>query len=260
VDAPLIEMRKVAITKGRVTVLRNVNLQVERGEKIVILGPNGSGKSSLIKAMIGEDRHDTSVRGSYLKINGEENWDLFDIRKAFGLVSGEIQFEFHRSMDCLDAVLSGFFGSVGTNRSQKITPEMNMAATDALSSIGAGHLAKRLVSTLSTGEARRVIMARALVHDPEALILDEPMNSLDLTGKHLVRESMRDLARSGRTIVLVTHDPADIIPDIDRAIMMKDGTVFSDGDMTSLTPENLTMLFGVPVNLRKIRDRYLAWS
>ncbi|MGE5379351.1 MAG: ABC transporter ATP-binding protein [Candidatus Saccharibacteria bacterium] len=257
---PVIEMRKVSITKGRSTLLRNVDLRIEHGERIVILGPNGSGKSSLIKTMTGENRHDTSVRGSFVRIRGEENWDIFDVRKAFGVVSGEMQFEFHRSMDGLEAVLSGFFGSVGTNRSQDITADMEETAIGALAAVGSAQLAKRSVSTLSTGEARRVLMARALVHDPEALILDEPMNSLDLTGKHLVRESMRALAQSGRTLVLVTHDPADIIPEIDRVIMMKGGSVFSDGGMGTLTSPNLTALFDVPVTLRKIGGRYLAWS
>jgi iron complex transport system ATP-binding protein len=257
---PLVEMREVAVTKGRTTVLREVNLRIERGERIVILGPNGSGKSTLVRTMTGEDRHDTSVEGSSVRIRGEENWDLFDVRKAFGVVSGEMQLEFHRGMEAVEAVLSGFFGSIGTNRSQDITAEMEAAALTALEAVGAGVLARRRVSTLSTGEARRVLMARALVHRPDALVLDEPMSSLDLTGKHLVRESMRSLARSGRTLVLVTHDPADIIPEMGRVIMMKNGRVFSDGGMDTLSSESLTALFEVPVQLKKVGDRYLAWS
>jgi len=116
------------------------------------------------------------------------------------------------------------------------------------------------MSTLSTGEARRVLMARALVSEPEALILDEPMSSLDLTGKHIVREAMRSIARSGRTLVLVTHDPSDLIPEIDRVILMKDGRIFRDGTVDELNEENLSELYGIQVRLLKIEGRYFAWS
>jgi iron complex transport system ATP-binding protein len=114
--------------------------------------------------------------------------------------------------------------------------------------------------TLSTGEARRVLMARALVNRPEALILDEPMVSLDLTGRHIVREALRSLANSGRALVLVTHDPSDIIPEIDRVVMMKDGRVIEDGGIEIITAENLSALYGVSIDLIRVDGRYIAWS
>jgi iron complex transport system ATP-binding protein len=116
------------------------------------------------------------------------------------------------------------------------------------------------MSTLSTGEARRVLIARALVNDPEALIFDEPMSSLDLTGKHSVRSSMRTLAQSGRTIILVTHDPSDIIPEIDRVILMRDGSIFQDGGMELIDEDRLSLLYGVKISLRKDGGRFFAWS
>lgn len=103
-------------------------------------------------------------------------------------------------------------------------------------------------------------MARALMNDPMALILDEPMTSLDLIGKSLVMEAMRKLAIGGRALILVTHDPSDIPPEVDRVVMMKQGRIFLDSDITSMNDENLTALFEVPVRLRKIDGRYLAWS
>ncbi|HNU36623.1 MAG TPA: ATP-binding cassette domain-containing protein, partial [Methanomassiliicoccales archaeon] len=168
---PIIEMHRVSVSKGTATLLREVDLTIREGERLVILGPNGSGKSSLIKTMMGEHRHDTSVPGSYVKLRGSELWNLFDVRKAFGLVSADLQVDLSKDMDCLEAVLSGFFGSVGTNRSQEIGPEMEKMAKDALSAVGSSHLEERRYYTLSTGEARRVLMARALVNSPEALVL-----------------------------------------------------------------------------------------
>ncbi|OPX59792.1 MAG: putative ABC transporter ATP-binding protein [Methanomassiliicoccales archaeon PtaB.Bin215] len=256
---PIIEMHRVSVSKGTATLLREVDLTIREGERLVILGPNGSGKSSLIKTMMGEHRHDTSVPGSYVKLRGSELWNLFDVRKAFGLVSADLQVDLSKDMDCLEAVLSGFFGSVGTNRSQEIGPEMEKMAKDALSAVGSSHLEERRYYTLSTGEARRVLMARALVNSPEALILDEPMNSLDLTGKRLVRAAIRKLAQEGRSLVLVTHDPADIVPEIDRVIMIKDGGVFRDGGLQLLNEENLSILYEGPIGLRRVEDRYVAW-
>jgi len=257
---PVVEMKRVNITKGRATILHDVDLRIDSGERVVILGPNGSGKSSLIKTMTGDNRFDTSVKGASVSIRGKEDWSLFDVRRAFGTVSGDLQYEFCRDLTSLEAVISGFFGSVGTNRSQDVTEGMRDAAVRSLSCIGISHLAKRTMSTLSTGEARRVRIARALVNDPEALIFDEPMSSLDLTGKHSVRSSMRTLAQSGRTIILVTHDPSDIIPEIDRVIMMRDGSIFQDGGVDLIDEDRLSLLYGVKVSLRKDNERFFAWS
>jgi len=257
--SPIIEMHNVQVTKGSAILLKDVDITIRKGERLVILGPNGSGKSSLIKTMMGEHRHDTSVPGSFVKLRGTELWNLFDVRTAFGLVSADLQVDFARDIECLDAVLSGFFGSVGTNRSQDIETEMERSALDRLASVGSEHLAHRRFHTLSTGEARRVLMARALVNSPEILILDEPMNSLDLSGKRLVRQAIRSLAKEGRSLVLVTHDPSDIVPEIDRVVMVKDGTIFRDGGMETLSEENLSILFGGPIGLREVEGRYFAW-
>lgn len=257
--APIIELRKVSVTKGSSTLIHDVDMAIGQGERIVILGPNGSGKSSLIKTMVGENRHDTSVEGSFIKLRGTDLWNIFDLRQAFGLVSSDLQYEFNRDITCLDAVLSGLFGSIGTNRSQDISEEMEASALKHLESVGSKHLAERRLFTLSTGEARRVLMARALINGPEALILDEPMNSLDLTGKRLVRQAIRTLAKGGRSLVLVTHDPTDIVPEIDRVIMIKDGMIFRDGGLELLSEENLSLLYDAPIGLRKLGGRFFAW-
>ncbi|NLI74514.1 MAG: ATP-binding cassette domain-containing protein [Euryarchaeota archaeon] len=258
--APLIEMHRVSIEKNGNTLLREVDLCIKQGEQVAILGPNGSGKSSLIRTMMGDLRHDTSIEGSYVRIRGEEHYALFDIRQAFGLVSGELQIDMRRNMTAEEAVLSGLFGSIGTNRSQNIDENMIKRAWDTLQSVGSEHLANRIVNTLSMGEARRVLMARALINRPEALILDEPMSALDLTGKYFVRKTMRSLASSGRSLILVTHDPSDIIPEINRVIMMRGGHIFSDGGLDTLTEDRLSELYDVPVKLLKAKGRLWAFS
>ncbi|OPY32635.1 MAG: putative ABC transporter ATP-binding protein [Methanomassiliicoccales archaeon PtaU1.Bin124] len=257
---PIIEMHKVTVGMGDVDILKNIDLTIERGERIVILGANGSGKSSLIKVMMGEYRHDTSDEASYVRIRGSDLWDMQEVRAAFGLVSSDLQVDFMREMDGLDAVLSGFFGSIGTNRSQSVDGDMEKKACKALKLVGGLRLAEKDISIMSMGEARRVLMARALVNDPEALILDEPMNNLDLTGKHAVRQAMTSIAKAGKTLILVTQDPSDIIPEMDRVIMMKGGKVFRDGGIEILDEKNLSKLFNVPVHLVKRDGRFWAWS
>ena len=255
--ATLIEMKDVYVRKDGKNILHGVNLQIKCGERVAILGPNGSGKSSLIKTMTGEYRCYGGCRG-YVKVYDKTLWNIFDIRKAFGLVSNEMKETFRKKMTAEEAVLSGFFGSIGTNRSQAIDEEMKAKAHSALEHVCALQLKDRELGTFSSGEIRRVIMARALVNDPAALILDEPMNSLDINGKYLVRRSIEELVKSEHTIIMVTHDPVDIGPEFNRIIMIKDGTIFKDGDPSILTDENLSELYGVSVNVHKINGRTVA--
>ena len=253
-------MRRVTVRKDDSEILSRVDLRIDAGEKMAIIGPNGSGKSSLIKVMIGELWHDTSEPRACVRLQGSETWDLFDVRKAFGYVSSDLQYELRREISSLEAVISGAFGSIGTNRSQRINDDLKERAEDALREVDSFHLAMRAVSSLSTGEARRVLMARALINNPLALILDEPMTSLDLIGKHMVMRAMRSVSKRGKALVLVTHDPSEIPPEVERVVMMKHGRIFLDSDISALNEENLSALFDVSVRLRKVGGRYLAWS
>ncbi|MCU0862047.1 MAG: ATP-binding cassette domain-containing protein [Methanomassiliicoccales archaeon] len=253
-------MVRVHVARDENHVLRGVDLRIQRGERVAVIGPNGSGKSSLIKVMMGELRHDCTIRGSCVRIRGMEHWDVFDVRRSFGLVSSDLQLELRRDMSGEEAVASGAFGSIGTNRSQDLDDGLGRRAMEALKEVGAGHLASRKVRSLSTGEARRVLMARALVNRPEALVLDEPMTSLDLIGKRMVTRAIRSAARGGRGLVLVTHDPSEIVPEIERVVMLKEGRIFLDAGIESMDDESLSALYGVPVHVRRVDGRYLAWS
>ncbi|MDD1747969.1 MAG: ATP-binding cassette domain-containing protein [Methanomassiliicoccales archaeon] len=257
---PIVEMHNVVVRKADTEILSHVDLRIDAGEKVAIIGPNGSGKSSLIKVMTGELWHDTSEPGAFVRLLGSETWDLFDVRRAFGYVSSDLQYEFRREISSLEAVTSGAFGSIGTNRSQRVSKDLKGRAEEALRAVDSSHLAMRAVSSLSTGEARRVLMARALVNDPLALILDEPMTSLDLIGKGMVMGAMRSVAKSGKALILVTHDPSEIPPEVGRVVMLKQGRIFVDSDIGALNEENLSALFDVPVRLRRVKGRYLAWS
>lgn len=253
----LLELKNVNVVRGGKKILDSVSLSIEQGEHVAIIGPNGSGKSSLIKTFTKEYHPLTTADGLVLKFMGKETWNVFELRKLLGIVSGDLQQTYCRQTKVMDVVLSGFFSSIGIYYNHKVTPEMVARAREILEFLEITHLADRLMCELSTGEARRALIGRALVHDPQALILDEPANSLDLKALHSFRETIRKIAGSGKSIILVTHTLEDIIPEINRVILIKDGKIFMDGKKQEiLTDTNLSELFSLQVEVLEKKGYY----
>ncbi|MGD0365301.1 MAG: ATP-binding cassette domain-containing protein [Bryobacteraceae bacterium] len=254
-ELPLIELERIWVMRGDKVVLRDVSLRIGVGEHVAILGPNGCGKSTLIKTIVREC-YPLARPESRMAIFGKERWNIFDLRPLLGVVSHDWMTLCTREITGREAVLSGFFGSVGVQPYHRITPEIERQAAEILTLLEIPHLAERSLTEMSSGEARRVLLARALVHNPRALVLDEPSNSLDVFAQHELREIMRKLARAGIGIILVTHHLADIIPEIDRVILMRAGAIAADGrKREALTSSALEELFGLPVSLSQ-RDGY----
>ena len=255
----LLELKNVTVVRCGKKILDSVSLSIEQGEHVAIIGPNGSGKSSLIKTFTKEYHPLTAADGLVLKIMGNDTWNVFELRKLLGIVSGDLQQTYCRQTKVLDVVLSGFFSSIGIYYNHKVTPEMETRAREILEFLEISHLENRLMCELSTGEARRALIGRALVHDPQALILDEPTNSLDLKALYSFRESVRKIAGSGKSVILVTHTLEDIIPEINRVILIKEGKVFRDGKKEEIfTDDNLSELFSLPVEVLEKRGYYQA--
>jgi iron complex transport system ATP-binding protein len=252
-------MERVSVMRGEKIVLREVSLRIGVGEHVAILGPNGCGKSTLIKT-ISRECYPLVREGSRMAIFGRERWNIFDLRPLLGVVSNDWMTLCTREITGREAVLSGFFGSVGVQPYHCITPEIERRTAAILALLEIPHLAERTVTEMSSGEARRVLLARALVHDPRALVLDEPSNSLDVFAQHELRETMRKLARAGIGIILVTHHLADIIPEIERVILMRGGHIAADGHKRDvLTAPALAKLFGLPVDLTQRDGYYHLW-
>jgi iron complex transport system ATP-binding protein len=136
---------------------------------------------------------------------------------------------------------------------------MRAKAAAALETVGAGHLGARFLDELSSGEARRVMLARVLVTDPLALVLDEPTAGLDLAARHAFMERVRAVARAGTTVILVTHHLEEIIPEIGRVVLLSNGHVTADGPKAELlTPEKLSQLFGLPVAVERADGYHYA--
>jgi iron complex transport system ATP-binding protein len=255
----LLDMRRVSVMRGAWTVLHRIDLRIGVGEHVAILGPNGCGKSTLIKTVTREC-YPLMEPGSSMTILGHERWDVFELRAVLGIVSNDLMSACTRGITGRDVVLSGFFSSIGIWPHQRVTAAMREKTERALARLEASHLEGRFVSEMSSGEARRVLVGRALVHDPKALLLDEPSSSLDVFAQHELRRILRELAQSGMGLILVTHHLADIIPEVERVVLMRDGCLVGDGAKAQvLTAANLGRLFGLPVTLARRDGYYHLW-
>ena len=197
---------------------------------------------------------------SSMSILGAETWDVFQLRASLGIVSNDLMLSCTGDANGQDVVLSGFFSSTAIYPNHTIAREQMAQAQAALEQLNISHLADRPVAEMSSGEARRVLIARALVHRPRALLFDEPCNSLDLSAQQNLRRTMSALANSGTAIILVTHELADIVPEIQRVVLMSRGRVVADGPKEQmLQVERLGALFGVNVEMARRDGHYHLW-
>ena len=259
INHPLLEFNNITVLKdNHKKVLDSISLKIYEGENVVILGPNGAGKSSFIKLITREYYPLSEGQGCSFRIWGQDRWDVFDLRSLLGIVSNDLQYACDRDITGMEMVLSGFFSSIGLFK-ENITPKMKKKAKEVIEFLEIGHLKDRKMNEMSSGEARRFLIGRALVHDPKALILDEPANSLDLHALYRFSNILRKIAKSATSIILVTHNISDIIPEIKRVILMKDGKFCNDGPKGSiLTDKNITKLFGAPVKIKRKDGYYYA--
>lgn len=321
--APLLELKHVTVMRGEGAALDDVSLAIGAGEHVCILGPNGCGKSTLIKT-ITRECYPLAREGSSIKILGRELWNVSELRYLLGIVSPDLLAQCSTDATGRDVVLSGFFSSTRIFPHHQPEPEWLARADSALQRLGIAHLADRSVARMSSGEAKRTLIARALVHQPLALLFDEPSNALDLAAQFQLRDTMRALAlepfaprrpraasechsegseesafgsgapsaqpaapshseqseeslfvagqgRSttaapasapdrGLGILLVTHHVSEIIPEIERVVLLRSGRILADGPKHQiLTAANLSSLFGVPVQLSHSAGYFQAW-
>lgn len=255
---PLLEFENVTVFYNEKKVLDSIAITIREGENIAILGSNGAGKSSFIKTMLREFYPATGNGKTIFRMHGKDVWDVFDLRSTIGIVSNDLQYTFIRPITGREVILSGFFSSVGLFN-QEVTPAMEQKADEILAFLEIEHLKDRPMRAMSSGESRRLLIGRALVHNPKTLVLDEPTNSLDLHALHTFRETVRKIARSGTGIILVTHNLHDIVPEISRIVLMKDGRICGDGPKAEmLTEGKIGDLFHVPLHVREEGGYYYA--
>lgn len=264
-SAPVLELSGATLVKGDRAVLNRLTLTIPQGEHTAILGPNGAGKSMLLALLTHYERPLAPEDGTApVRVFGEENWNVFDLRSQLGIVSADLHQRFvagnnEGRITGEAAVLSGFLASHGLLRYGTVTREMRSRAARALEAAGASHLAGRQLDQMSSGEARRVLLARALVTDPRALVLDEPTTGLDLAARHAFMEQIRAIARAGATIILITHHVDEVFPEISRVVLLREGRIAAEGTTAAMmTSARLTELFGLAVDVQQSDGYYSA--
>jgi iron complex transport system ATP-binding protein len=253
--------------KGGVRVLHALSLTIHQGQHTAILGPNGSGKTTLLNLLTQEDRPLAVVDGEpAVRVFGESRWHVFELRSQLGIVSATLHQRFVAGHSAgritgYDAVVSGFFATQGFLLNVDVTAEMRREARVSLDRVDAGHLGGKTLDEMSTGEARRVLIARALVRRPRALLLDEPTTGLDVVARHRFLETVRRVSREDTTIVMITHHVEEIIPEIRQVVLLDRGHVAASGSPEQmLTAERLSRLFGASVHVEQVNGYYTAYA
>jgi molybdate transport system ATP-binding protein len=208
------------LVEGR-RVLRGLSWTVRRGESWVVRGPNGAGKSTLLRLLLGEEHVAPGGRVTRLDLGPAPS--VWEVKERVGLVAPDLQARHRTDATGLEVVLSGFQGSIGT--AHEPAPGERATAEAWMERLGVAHLAGRRIHSLSYGELRRLLVARALVIDPEVLLLDEPFAGLEPRARAEAMDLVDRLCRSGRTVVLVTHHDDEVIPSVTRELWLRDGQV-----------------------------------
>jgi iron complex transport system ATP-binding protein len=258
----IIEIKNATVYRGETRVFENLSLEVMQSTSTAILGPNGAGKSTLLK-LLSCDLYPAvpplAREDSFVSLYGRRLWNVWELRSHLGIVSQDLQSDYLRSATGLHVILSGLFSSMDVWSHQSVTAEDCDQARLILKQLEVEELADRRFAAMSTGEQRRLLLGRALIHDPDALVLDEPTSGLDLKACFQYLEIVRGLMRAGKTVVLVTHHIHEIPPEISRVVLLKGGKVVTDGDKIEvMTSENLSDLFGVAIELLRVNGFYQA--
>ena len=254
----VLQLTGVTVRRGQATLLADVDWTVREGERWVVLGPNGAGKTTLVQVCSAQ----MHPSGGTVEVLGEQlgSVDVFELRPRIGFTSAAVAERIPRAERVGDVVVSASYGVVGRWREHYDELDHDRAA-DLLTEVGAAHLADRTFGTLSEGERKRVQIARALMADPELLVMDEPAAGLDLGGREDLVSTLSVLAEDpdSPAIVLVSHHVEEIPPGFTHAMLLRGGGVVAAGPLDEvMRAEVLTETFGMPLLLAHDDGRYAA--
>lgn len=245
----LFEIHDAVVMRAGRAILQVDRFVLEEGEHVALLGPNGAGKSTFVRMLTREVLPLHRERPP-LRFRGQDRPLLTDLKSALGIVSSTMHDQVRVHLPVLDVVCGGIFGTLGLPRHVACTDVQREHARAQLEKLGIACLADRDIMTLSSGETRRVLLARELVHEPSVLIFDEPCTGLDPQGMYYLRDAMRRLAAEGRSIIIVTHYPEDIVPEVNRIVLIKDARMLADGPKERLLADApMSELFEVPLHV-----------
>jgi iron complex transport system ATP-binding protein len=242
-------------------VFEQLDLTIEQHERVAILGPNGSGKTTLLKT-INRELYPVVAADASIRILGRDHWNVWELRSHIGIVSHDLHQRYTPTTTAIEVVVSGFFSSIGVHGTlaQRVDEQQLDTARATLQRLGIGELADTPLQSMSTGQQRRCLLGRALVHDPATLILDEPTEGLDFAASFDYLDRIRRLSSSGHNIVLVTHHLNEIPPEVDRVIVLKSGQIAADGPKNEvLDSALLSSVYETPIRVAEFDGYYLAY-
>ncbi|MDX1498635.1 MAG: ATP-binding cassette domain-containing protein [Woeseiaceae bacterium] len=260
-EPPLIEFHNATIWRGTTRVFDRLNLSIAQHERVAILGPNGSGKTTLLKT-ITRELYPVVRDDAWVRILGRTQWNVWDLRRHIGVVSPDLERRYTSHTTALEVVVSGYHSSIGVHGTlaRRVTAGQRQRAAAVLDALGIGALAGTPLGSMSTGERRRCLLGRALVHEPRTLVLDEPTAGLDLAAAFTYLATLRELTATGHDIVIVTHHLNEIPPEIGRVIVLDRGRIVADGPRSAvLTGELLSAVYRTPVAVARVDGYYLAY-
>ncbi len=260
-EAALIEFHNATIWRGNTRVFDNLSLTIPQHERIAILGPNGSGKTTLLKT-INRELYPVVKDDSWVRILGRDRWNVWDLRKNIGVVSHDLHSRYTPTTTALEVVTSGFQSSIGIHGllANRVSDEHIARSKTILAALGMHDFHNTQLGSMSTGQQRRCLLARALVHEPATLILDEPTAGLDLAASFDYLRQIGRLARKGQNIVVVTHHINEIPPEVDRIVVLKEGVIVAAGSKAdTLTSTMLSEVYEIPVRVANLDGHFLAY-
>lgn len=255
---PVVELADVSIVRGGARLLDGVSWSVQEGQRWVIVGPNGAGKTTLLQVLAAQMHPTTGLAALLGEVLGAV--DVFELRPRIGVSSAALSDRIPRSEAVGDVVVSAAYATLGRWR-ETYDPMDYLRAAELMEQFGVGHLSQRTFGTLSEGERKRVQLARALMTDPELLLLDEPGAGLDLGGRERLVAALGDLCddTEAPTTILVTHHIEEIPRGITHALMLSEGSVTGAGPIhETLTNESLSRTFGMNLLVEFAHGRWAA--
>jgi iron complex transport system ATP-binding protein len=253
-----LEIRGATVFRQLNCVFGDLSLKIDAGCHTAILGPNGAGKTTLLK-LLTREIYPVFKPDSVLRLFGKDRWNVWDLRKRLGIVSHDLQTRHLGNPVGQHVILSGYHSSIGIADHHHYSAAQLDHAESTMVDLGIEHLRQRPFASMSTGEQRRFLLGRALVHDPEVLVFDEPTSGLDLRATFQYLQLVRDLIAAGKTIILVTHHIHEIPPEIRRIVLIKEGEIVADGEKGEvLTTDLLGALFDTRLELAEANGYYQA--
>mgnify|MGYP001305816012 CR=1 FL=1 len=248
-------MKNINVYIDKKKILSNINIKLKYGENTVILGPNGSGKTSFLK-LLNRSIYPIISENSSLKLFNKENINIWDIRKKIGFVFKEMEERVNNGVTLYDLIISGFSGSFNSRYSKLISKEHEIKIKNLINKWDLNNIINNQFQSLSDGQKRRALLARALVYEPNLLVLDEPFSNLDIKSNYILNKNLNNLIDKSINIVYVTHDLESILTRTNRVILIKDGKIINSGNPDDLLNSSvLSDLFNLSIKVIK-QDNY----